>query len=180
MSRELRVLGVADSETHAGSIIAALNAAGFESSGISALLSDKRATVDFAHDHSIGYPEGAVDGAASGSLVGGALGVLAGIGLFAVPGLGPFIGAGPLLAALSGVAFGGLLGALIGLGIPETHAGKYEQEVRAGRVLLVIHASGTREANRAAQILVSGAAGHVQTVETEVASSAELSNTGSG
>lgn len=173
MSHELRVFGVADTESHGESIIAALHAAGIPLNRISALLSDRRSTVDFAHDHSIGYPEGAVDGAASGSVVGGALGILAGIGLSTVPGLFPFVGAGPLVAALSGVAFGGLLGALVGLGIPETHAGQYEQELHAGRLLLVVHAPDVREANRAVQILVSGAARHVQTLEADLPSSAD-------
>jgi outer membrane lipoprotein SlyB len=170
MSRELKVLGIADSHTHAESMITSLHTAGFALNDISALLKDRQATVDFAHDHSISYPEGPVEGAASGSVVGGALGILAGIGLSAIPGLGPFIGAGPLVAALSGVAFGGLAGALIGFGVPEVHAGKYEQELDAGRILLVVHAADVREANRAAQILVSGTARQVQTLEAGASS----------
>jgi hypothetical protein len=164
MDRELKILGIVDSRSRAESVIDALHGAGFPLDRISALLSDRMATADFAHDHNTRYPEGAVDGAASGSVVGGALGLLAGIGLFAIPGLGPFIGAGPLVAALGGVAFGGLAGALIGFGVPEMHARTYERELHTGRMLLVIHVADASQAARAIEILTEQSAQHVRTV----------------
>jgi len=177
MDRALKVVGIADSQDHAEAIIASLHAAGFALDRVSALLNDSRATVDFAHDQGIGYPPGATEGAASGSVVGGTLGVLAGLGLAVVPGLGPFIGGGPILAALSGLAFGGLLGALVGFGIPKAHAGRYEQELRAGRILLVIDASDVREANRATQVLVSSTARQVLTLERDTPTSTRPGST---
>ena len=171
MGEAFRVLGIVDSTGRAELAINALHGAGFAPEGISALLSDRRATADFAHDHGIGYPDGALEGAASGSVLGGALGLIAGIGLFAIPGLGPFIGAGPLVAALGGVGFGGLAGALIGFGIPEAHAKTYEQELHAGHVLMAVHVATSDEARRAAEVLTGASARHVRAVEASAASS---------
>src|SRR4051812_19354202 len=103
---------------------------------ISVLLPDQQGTRDFAHEHNTKAPEGAIAGAGAGGALGGVLGVLAGVGALAIPGVGPLIAAGPLLAALSGVAagaaVGGLTGALIGMGVPEIEAKAYEGKLRGG------------------------------------------------
>src|SRR5690348_5328034 len=111
-----------------------LRAAGFAPDDISVLLPDKEGTRDFAHEHHTKAPEGATAGATAGALLGGALGWLVGIGSLAIPGLGPFIAAGPIMAALAGAAglgaAGGIAGALIGLGIPEYEAKRYGGRLR--------------------------------------------------
>src|SRR5205807_9076492 len=113
------------------------------SNDISVLLPDKTGTRDFAHEKGTKAPEGAVTGAGTGGILGGALGWLAGIGAIAIPGLGPFIAAGPIMAALSGAAIGasagGILGTLVGMGIPEYEAKRYESKIREGRILLSVH-----------------------------------------
>ncbi len=115
-------------------IIDNLKSAGFTGNDISVLMADKGGTRDFALEHETKAPEGAATGAGAGALLGGALGWLAGIGALAIPGLGPFIAAGPIMAAMSGAAVGGtvggLTGALIGMGIPEFEAKKYEGKVK--------------------------------------------------
>src|ERR1700746_2917402 len=116
---------------------------GFRNTDISALFPENEGTKDFAHEKNTKAPEGAATGAASGAVVGGGLGWLAGIGALAIPGLGPFIAAGPIMAALAGVgaggAIGGLTGALIGMGIPEYEAKRYEGRVKDGGILLSVH-----------------------------------------
>ena len=120
-----------------------LKQAGFTSDDISVLLPDKRGTRDFAHEHSTKAPEGATTGGVAGLGVGAALGWLAGIGALAIPGVGPFIAAGPIMAALGGAAVGtatgGIIGALIGLGIPEFEAKRYDAKVREGNILISVH-----------------------------------------
>src|SRR4051812_21900551 len=117
------VLGMLESQRQTENAVDALQTRGVPASSISVLLPDTTGTRDFAHEHNTKAPEGAVAGAGTGGVIGGALGVLAGIGALAIPGAGPFIAAGPLMAALSGAAagaaVGGITGALIGLGIPE-------------------------------------------------------------
>src|SRR5450432_1252317 len=98
----------------AESIIDNLKAAGFSKNDISALLPDKRGTKDFAHEHNTKAPEGAATGAGTGGVLGGALGWLAGIGALAIPGAGPLIAAGPIMAAMAGVGVGGALGGITG------------------------------------------------------------------
>ncbi len=137
-------------------IIRNLKESGFSADDISILMADKGGTRDFAHEHNTKAPEGAATGAGSGALVGGALGWLVGIGALAIPGLGPFIAAGPILAALSGAAIGGtaggLAGALIGMGIPEFEAKQYEGKVKSGSSLISIHTEDSHEAERAHEI----------------------------
>src|SRR6202158_3502993 len=120
------VFGIAKSESQAIVIADNLKAAGFSENDISVLFPDKTGTKDFAHEQNTKAPEGAVTGAGAGGVLGGALGWLVGIGALAIPGVGPFIAAGPILAALSGAAagaaLGGVTGALIGMGIPEYEA----------------------------------------------------------
>ena len=131
--------------------------AGFRSEDISVLLPDNVGTKDFAHEKNTKAPEGATTGATTGAVAGGTLGLLAGIGALAIPGLGPFIAAGPIMAALSGAAvgatIGGITGALIGLGIPELEAKQYEKKIRDGNILISVHTDDSEERSRAKEIL---------------------------
>ena len=124
------VFCLSDSEAQAQSIVTELKNAGFSNNDISVLFPDKSGTKDFAHEQHTKAPEGAATGAGTGGALGGALGWLVGIGALAIPGVGPFIAAGPIVAALAGAgvgaAVGGLTGALVGMGIPEYEAKRYE------------------------------------------------------
>jgi len=137
------VLGVAETDAQADAIVSGLEAIGLSTQDISVIFPDKQGTRDFAHQHNTKAPEGAVTGASAGGVVGGTIGLLAGVGALAIPGLGPFIAAGPLMAALSGAAagaaVGGLTGALIGLGIPEIEAKLYEGKIRGGNIFIAAH-----------------------------------------
>src|ERR1700742_4582271 len=130
------IIGISDSSERAEAVLENLKAAGIRSDNVSVLLPDKSGTKDFAHEHNTKAPEGAVAGAGAGGALGGTLGLLAGIGALPIRGLGPFIAAGPLMAALSGAAagaaVGGLTGALVGMGIPEMEAKQYEGKIRGG------------------------------------------------
>jgi hypothetical protein len=132
-------LCLVDTEAQADAIVGKLRSAGFSDNDISVLFPDKGSTRDFAHKKETKMPEGATVGASTGGVVGGTVGLLAGIGALAIPGLGPFIAAGPIMAALSGgaigVGVGGLTGALVGLGIPEYEAKRYEGKVKEGGIL---------------------------------------------
>jgi hypothetical protein len=167
------VFGLAKDESHAIAIVERLKAAGFSANDISVLFPDKRGTKDFAHEHHTKAPEGAAAGAGTGGVLGGALGWLAGIGALAIPGLGPFIAAGPIMAALSGAAagaaLGGIAGALIGLGIPEYEAKRYEGKIKEGHALISVHTDDRTERSRAKQILERASAEDVaDTSETRV------------
>jgi hypothetical protein len=124
-------------------IVLELKQAGFTSDDISALLPDRSGTRDFAHEHHTNAPEGATAGGAVGLGLGAGLGWLAGIGALAIPGVGPFIAAGPIMAALGGAAVGtatgGIIGALVGMGIPEFEAKRYDAKVREGSILISVH-----------------------------------------
>ena len=135
----------------------ALKAAGFRPEDISVLFPANVGNKEFAHQKNTKAPEGAAAGATSGAVVGGALGWLAGIGALAIPGVGPFIAAGPLVALLSGVgvgaAVGGIAGALIGLGIPEYEAKRYEGLIKQGNILLSVHSDDHEWTKRAKAVL---------------------------
>src|SRR5258706_3556712 len=137
------VFCIATSRDQAERIVSQLKSANFSNNDISVLFPDKGTSRDFAHEKNTKAPEGAATGAGTGGVVGGALGWLAGIGALALPGVGPFISAGPIMAALSGVAVGatvgGVAGGLIGLGIPELEARRYEGKVKAGHLLPSLH-----------------------------------------
>jgi hypothetical protein len=130
-----------------------LRSAGFSDNDISVLFPDKGTTRDFAHKKETKMPEGATIGASTGGAIGGTIGLLAGIGALAIPGLGPFIAAGPIIAALSGGAIGagvgGLTGALVGLGIPEYEAKRYEGKVKEGGILISVHSESNDETHSA-------------------------------
>jgi hypothetical protein len=156
------VLCIAQNESSANVIVDNLKNAGFSYNDISVLFPDKRSTRDFAHEKNTKAPEGAVTGAGAGGVVGGTLGLLAGIGLLAIPGVGPFIAAGPIMAALSGIAVGaaagGLAGGLIGLGIPEIEAKRYEDKIKGGNILISAHAETSEEINKAKEIFENAGA----------------------
>lgn len=137
-------------------IVDRLKTEDFSSNDISVLFPDKRSTRDFAHEKNTKAPEGAVAGASAGAVIGGALGWIAGIGALAIPGVGPFIAAGPIMAALGGVAVGGavggIAGGLIGLGIPEIEAKRYEGKVKEGNILISVHTENSDEIHMAKEI----------------------------
>jgi len=150
------VICIADSESQAITIVDRLKAAGFSNNDISVLFPDKTGTKDFAHEQHTKAPEGATTGGITGGVLGGALGWLAGVGALAIPGVGPFIAAGPILAALGGAAVGGtvggIAGALIGLGIPEYEAKRYEGKIREGNILISVHSDDSDETREAKEI----------------------------
>ena len=156
-------------------IIRNLQGAGFSGNDISVLMADKGGTRDFAYEHNTKAPEGAATGAGTGAVVGGALGWLAGIGALAIPGFGPLIAAGPIMAALGGAAVGGtvggLTGALIGMGIPEFEARQYEGKVKSGSSLISVHSEDSTETERAEKICERAGAKDITTAgELAVAS----------
>ncbi len=161
------VLCIATSLSQAELIVDSLKNAGFSNNDISVLLPDKEGTRDFAHDKGTKAPEGAVAGAGSGLVVGGVLGWLAGIGALAIPGLGPFVAAGPIMAALSGAAVvgavGGIAGALIGLGVPEYEAKRYEGKVKEGNILISVHTDDSDEVRTAKEIFERSGASDIAT-----------------
>jgi hypothetical protein len=134
-----------------------LISAGFPSGDISVLLPDNRSTREFAHEKATKAPEGTATGATAGGVIGGALGVLAGIGALAIPGVGPFIAAGPIMTGLAGLgvggAVGGIVGALVGVGIPEYEAKRYEGHVKHGGSLLSVHCDTVDQVKRAKDLL---------------------------
>lgn len=156
-SKRTAVYGIFSSVSHAEQAVDTLMAAGFPSGDISVLLPDTASTRDFAHKKDTKAPEGATTGATAGGLVGGTLGVLAGIGALAIPGLGPFIAAGPIMAGLAGLGVGGvvggLVGALVGMGIPEYEAKRYEGRLKTGGVLLSVHCDTSAQIKTAKAVI---------------------------
>jgi hypothetical protein len=156
------VFCIATSYDQAERIVDQIKEAHFACNDISVLFPDKTTTRDFAHEKHTKAPEGAVTGASTGGVIGGALGWIAGIGALAIPGVGPFIAAGPIIAALSGAAVGaavcGIAGGLIGLGIPEIEAKRYEGKIREGNLLISVHAENSKEIAQAEDIFLSSGA----------------------
>jgi len=156
------VICIASTREQADEIIEQLKAGNFSNNDISVLFPDKESTRDFAHEKNTKAPEGAVTGASTGGIVGGALGWLVGIGSLAIPGIGPFIAAGPIMAALSGAAIGatagGIAGGLIGLGIPEFEAKRYEGKVKAGNLLISVHTENSAQIAHAKAIFIQAGA----------------------
>jgi hypothetical protein len=156
------VFCIASREDQANRIIDSLKAANFSNNDISVLFPDKGTTKNFAHQKNTKAPEGAVAGGGTGAAVGATLGWLAGIGMLAIPGIGPFIAAGPIMAALSGAAVGGavggLTGALVGMGIPEFEAKRYEGRIKSGNILISVHSENGDETSRAKKIFEAAGA----------------------
>jgi len=153
------VFCITKSRNHAERIIDRLHLSGFPYSEISVLMPETESRHDIGHVKATKAPEGTATGAATGGVAGGVLGLLAGIGALAIPGVGPFIAAGPLMAALSGAAIGaatgGVVGGLIGLGIPELEAKIYEGKLKTGNFLISVHAHDGKEVSRAKEIFKS-------------------------
>jgi len=151
------VFAIYPNRPSAESAVDSLMAAGFSASDISVLLQEGASTREFAHEKNTKAPEGTAVGATTGGVLGGTLGLLAGIGALAIPGLGPFIAAGPIMATLAGVgaggAVGGLIGALSGMGVPEYEAKRYEGRVKTGGVLLSVHCDTSDEISTAKDVL---------------------------
>jgi hypothetical protein len=160
------------------SAVDALRQADFRNTDISVMFPDNAGTKDFAHEKNTKAPEGAATGAGSGAVIGGTLGWLAGIGALAIPGVGPFIAAGPIVAALAGVAVGGavggITGALVGMGIPEYQAKRYEGRVKEGSILLSVHCDDSKWTKKAKEILERTGA---EDVSSTGESSADFSET---
>ncbi len=158
------VFCIATSRPQAEQIVDQLKGANFSNEDISALFSDRESAHDFAHEKHTKAPEGAVTGVG----IGGALGWIAGIGALAIPGVGPFIAAGPIVAALSGAAIGatvgGITGGLIGMGIPELEAKRYEGKLKEGNILISVHTESSEEIARAKEIFDHAGAEDICTV----------------
>ena len=156
------VICIAKTESQAIRIVDQLKAASFSNNDISVLFPDKTGSKDFAHEQHTKAPEGATTGGVTGGVLGGALGWLVGIGALAIPGVGPFIAAGPIMAALGGAAVGGavggLTGALVGLGIPEYEAKRYEGKIKDGNILISVHTDDSDEAKLAKEIFKNAGA----------------------
>jgi hypothetical protein len=171
MTSKKAVLGLLTTSNQAETIVTDLHQGGFAHDDISVLFPDKTGTRDFAHEQNTKAPEGAIAGVGTGGAVGGTLGLLVGLGALAIPGLGPFIAAGPILAALSGAAagaaVGGITGALVGMGIPEIEAKQYEGKIKGGNILLSVHVETSSERARAKAILERGGAVGIVTVGEE-------------
>ena len=150
------VFCLASSEVQVKRIANEIRAAGFSENDISLLFPDETGLREFNQEEHTKAPEGATTGAGAGGMLGGGLGWLIGIGSLPIPGVGPFIAAGPIMAALAGAAVGaaagGLAGALVGLGIPEYEATQYEGKIRDGSILISVHAEDGDEAERATEI----------------------------
>lgn len=155
--KNIAVFGIFQTRGEAEEAVDALRRGGFRNTDISALFPDNAGTKDFSHEKNTKAPEGATTGGASGIVVGGVLGWLAGVGMLAIPGIGPLIAAGPIVAALAGAGalgtVGGVVGALAGMGIPEYEAKRYEGRVRHGGILLSVHCDTHDWAKKGAQIL---------------------------
>jgi|SRR5579871_317334 len=134
-----------------------LRSAGFRSADVSVLFPDNKGTKDFAHEKNTKAPEGATTGGLAGGIAGGVLGWLTGIGALAIPGLGPLVAAGPIVAALAGAGavgtLGGIVGALVGMGIPEYEAKRYEGRIREGGILCSVHCDNSEWVKRAKDIM---------------------------
>jgi hypothetical protein len=151
------VISIIKSQAQVEALVSRLESAGVSTTDISVLMPDRTGSRDFTHEHNTKAPEGAVIGGGAGGVAGGVLGLLAGIGALAIPGVGPFIAAGPIMAALSGAAvgatIGGITGALIGLGMPEYEAKQYEAKLKEGNILISVHTADNDEAKRIKEIL---------------------------
>ncbi len=161
------VFGIVKSHSQAEQVVEGLQDSGFPVSEISVLLPDNEGKHDIGHVKATKAPEGATTGATTGGVTGGVLGLLAGIGALAIPGVGPFIAAGPIMAALSGAAIGattgGVVGALVGMGIPEVEAKRYEGKLKSGNYLIAVHVRDGEEKDRAKEIFKSAGAEDIST-----------------
>ena len=161
-NKKTSVFGIYRGSTQAELAVDRIVDAGFTHNDISVLLPDSQSSKDFAHEKNTKAPEGTTTGVTTGGVIGGTLGLLAGIGALAIPGVGPLIAAGPIMASLAGLgvggAVGGLIGAHVGMGIPEYEAKRYEGRVKDGGVLLSVHCDTSDQISRAKELLeITGA-----------------------
>jgi len=174
--KKTAVFGIYPTAEGAERAVDALLLARFSNSDVSVLMPDNQSTKEFAHEKHTKTPEGTTTGVAAGGTIGGTLGLLAGIGALAIPGIGPFIAAGPIMGTLAGVgvggAVGGLVGALVGMGIPEYEAKRYEGRVKDGGVLLSVHCDTSEEITRAKEVLKATGADDVSSAGEESATNA--------
>jgi hypothetical protein len=157
-NKKVAVFGIYSTRTAVESATDALVTAGFATSDISVLLPESLGgPKDMGTEKATKAPEGAAAGVTTGGVIGGTLGLLAGVGLLAIPGLGPFIAAGPIMAGLAGLgvggAVGGVTGALVGMGIPEFEAKRYEGRLQKGGILLSVHCDTSEEIKRAKEVM---------------------------
>lgn len=156
-NKKTSVLGIYNSREAAERATDTIIKSGFQASDISALLPENLGSKPIGTEKATKAPEGATAGATSGAVLGGGLGLLVGIGALAIPGLGPFIAAGPIMAALAGMGVGGtvggLTGALVGMGIPEYEAKRYEGRIQKGGILLSVHCDTAEEIKRAKELM---------------------------
>ena len=171
------VICIAKTQAQAETIVNRLENMGILLSDISVLFPDRTGSRDFSHEHNTKAPEGATIGSSTGGLAGGVLGLLAGIGALAIPGVGPFIAAGPIMAALSGAAvgaaIGGITGALVGMGIPEYEAKQYESKVKDGNILISVHSHDSDEATRIKEVMKNAQAEDISVTGEESVSDSE-------
>jgi hypothetical protein len=174
--KKTAVFGIYKSVDQAERAVDALVQARFSNNDISVLMPDNKSSKDFAHEKNTKAPEGTTTGVAAGGTIGGTLGLLAGIGALAIPGVGPFIAAGPIMGALAGLgvggAVGGLVGALVGMGIPEYEAKRYEGRVKEGGVLLSVHCDTSEEITRAKELLTRTGADDISSAGEETVGAA--------
>jgi len=156
------VFGIFKSRMQAEDCVDRLLQAGYRNDDISILAPNQATTKEFAAEKNTKAPEGVTTGATAGGAIGGTLGLLAGVGALAIPGFGPFIAAGPIMAALAGIGAGatagGIIGALVGMGIPEYEAKRYEGRVKDGGILLSVHSDNSDWTSRAKDILEASGA----------------------
>jgi hypothetical protein len=157
MSKNTAVFGIYSSEAHAAEGVDQLRLAGFQNTEVSVLFAENAGNKDLALEKNTKAPEGAATGASTGLIIGGALGWLAGIGALTIPGIGPFIAAGPIIAMLSGIGaggtVGGVVGGLIGSGMPEYEAKRFAGRIRKGGILMSVHCDTAELAKKAKVIL---------------------------
>ena len=158
LGKKVGVFGIYSTRSAVENATESLIHAGFPASDISVLLPESLGgTKDMGTEKATKAPEGTAAGVTTGGIIGGTLGVLAGVGLLAIPGLGPYIAAGPIMAGLAGLgvggAVGGVTGALIGMGIPEFEAKRYEGRLQKGGILLSVHCNTSEEVKRAKDVL---------------------------
>jgi len=174
------VFGIYPTSALAEQAVDRLTAAGFALEEISVLLPDKQSSKEFAHEKNTKAPEGTTTGMTAGGVVGGTLGLLAGVGALAIPGVGPFIAAGPIMGALAGFgvggAVGGLIGALVGMGIPEYEAKRYEGRIKDGGVLLSVHCDTSAEIDSAKEVLKASGAEDISSAGEKSASTHGVSD----
>jgi hypothetical protein len=177
-NKKTAVFGIYTTVTSADNATDSLVRSGFSASDISALLPENLGNKQIGTEKATKAPEGATAGASTGAVLGGALGLLAGIGALAIPGVGPFIAAGPIMATLAGLgvggAVGGFTGALIGLGIPEYEAKRYEGRIAKGGILLSVHCDTSDEIKRAKDVMKSTGAEDISSTSESVSNSSDV------